>query len=116
MFQKSLHWLAAGAAFLCAIIGVRIGWLWKNNTSKNLIGEYNTHPPTLEMVTNEMLTNRESEVLTLIAMGLSNEEIAARLFVSLSTIKTHTSNIFGKLNVKRRTQAVTKAREMGLIS
>ncbi len=62
------------------------------------------------------ITPREYEVLQLIAQGLSNQEIAGRLFVSLNTIKTHTSNLFSKLNAQRRTQAVQKARAIGLLT
>lgn len=61
------------------------------------------------------LSKREHEVLTLIAAGYSNQEIAEKLFVSLNTIKTHSSNLFIKLDVKRRTQAVQKAKELGLL-
>lgn len=61
------------------------------------------------------LSKREHEVLMLIAAGYSNQEIAERLFVSLNTIKTHSSNLFLKLDVKRRTQAVQKAKELGLL-
>jgi DNA-binding CsgD family transcriptional regulator len=62
------------------------------------------------------LSKRELEVLELIAEGLSNQEIAARLFVSLNTIKTHSSRIFEKLDVKRRTQAIEKAKRLNLIA
>ena len=61
------------------------------------------------------ISSREMEVLQLMANGLSNQEIADRLFVSLHTIKTHSSNLFEKLDVKRRTQAVEKARQLHLI-
>jgi two-component system, NarL family, response regulator LiaR len=61
------------------------------------------------------ISKRELEVLTLIAEGLSNEEIAEQLFVSLNTVKTHTSSIFLKLDVKRRTQAAEKAKRLHLI-
>jgi ATP/maltotriose-dependent transcriptional regulator MalT len=61
------------------------------------------------------LSKRELEVLQLIAEGLSNGEIAERLFVSLNTIKTHTSKVFEKLDVKRRTQAIEKAKRLSLI-
>jgi two-component system, NarL family, response regulator LiaR len=61
------------------------------------------------------LSARELEVLQAMAEGLSNQEIAARLFVSLNTVKTHSSNIFGKLDVRRRTQAIETARRMKLI-
>lgn len=61
------------------------------------------------------LSQREAEVLHLMAQGLSNQEIADQLFVSLNTIKTHASKIFEKLEVKRRTQAVERGRQMGII-
>lgn len=62
------------------------------------------------------LSPRETEVLELLATGLSNAEIAAKLFVSLNTVKTHTSKLYEKFEVKRRTQAVEKARQMGIIA
>ena len=61
------------------------------------------------------ISKREHEVLELVASGLSNKEIADKLFVSLNTIKTHTSNLFLKLDVSRRTQAIQKAKELRLI-
>lgn len=61
------------------------------------------------------ISRREYEVLTLIAAGYSNQEIAEKLYVSLNTIKTHSSNLFIKLDVKRRTQAVQKAKDLGLM-
>ena len=61
------------------------------------------------------LSKRELEVLQLMAEGLSNLEIADRLFVSLNTIKTHSSRIFEKLEVQRRTQAVEIARKLSII-
>jgi DNA-binding CsgD family transcriptional regulator len=61
------------------------------------------------------ISKREYEVLELIAQGLSNQEIADRLFVSLNTIKTHSSKLFEKLDVSRRTQAVQKAKELCII-
>jgi two-component system, NarL family, response regulator LiaR len=61
------------------------------------------------------ISKREYEVLELMAQGLSNQEIAEKLFVSLNTVKTHTSNLFVKLDAKRRTQAIQKAKELGLI-
>ncbi len=61
------------------------------------------------------ISKREREVLELMAKGFSNQEIADRLFVSLNTIKTHSSNLFLKLEVSRRTQAIQKAKELCLI-
>jgi len=62
------------------------------------------------------ISPRELEVLELMAEGLSNAEIAEKLFVSLNTVKTHSSKIFEKLEVKRRTQAVETAKRMRIIS
>ena len=61
------------------------------------------------------ITQREHEILGLIAEGLSNREIAERLFVSENTVKTHSSRLFEKMSVSRRTQAVQKGKELGLI-
>jgi NarL family two-component system response regulator LiaR len=61
------------------------------------------------------ITPRELEILELIALGLSNREIAERIFVSENTVKTHSSRIFDKLNAKRRTQAVQIGKELRLI-
>lgn len=63
----------------------------------------------------EPLTEREQEVLDLIARGLSNKQIAATLFISDNTVKTHISNLFEKLGVSDRTEAVTKALRLGWI-
>jgi LuxR family maltose regulon positive regulatory protein len=63
----------------------------------------------------EPLTTREREVLHLIGAGLSNQAIAEKLIVSLNTVKKHSSNLYGKLGVRRRTQAVARAQELGLL-
>lgn len=64
----------------------------------------------------EDLTSRELEILELIKEGLSNEAIAKELFLSLGTVKWHTTNIYGKLGVRRRTEAVAQASKLKLIS
>lgn len=61
------------------------------------------------------ISKREYEVLQLIAEGMSNQEIAEKLFLSLPTVKTHSSNLFLKLNVRRRTEAIKKAKELMLL-
>jgi DNA-binding CsgD family transcriptional regulator len=61
------------------------------------------------------LTKREHEILQLIAAGLSNQEISEKIFLSIHTVKSHVSNLFAKLDVKRRTQAIQKAKEHQLI-
>jgi ATP/maltotriose-dependent transcriptional regulator MalT len=63
----------------------------------------------------EPLSERELEVLALIAAGESNGEIAARLFVSISTVKTHINNLYRKLGARSRTQAIVRARELGIL-
>jgi len=64
----------------------------------------------------EPLSERELEVLELIAQGLSNREIGQRLFIALNTVKGHNRKIYGKLQVQRRTEAIARARELGLLS
>ena len=66
-------------------------------------------------VTGMGLSPRELEVLQLMAGGCSNQEIADKLFVSLNTVKTHSSKVFEKMQVGRRTQAVEKARRLGIV-
>jgi LuxR family maltose regulon positive regulatory protein len=63
----------------------------------------------------EPLSERELEVLQLIAQGLSNREISERLFLAIDTVKGHNRKLFGKLGVQRRTEAVAHARELGLL-
>ena len=77
------------------------------------LGETHATPTTNDRLP-EPLTERELEVLALIAAGRSNKAIASTLAVSVSTVKTHINNLYGKLEVRSRTQAVAKARAMGL--
>ncbi|WLD56797.1 LuxR C-terminal-related transcriptional regulator [Salinispirillum sp. LH 10-3-1] len=75
-------------------------------------------PPNIAIQPSELpepISKREREVLQLIADGLSNQEISERLHRALSTIKGHNKSIFEKLNVQRRTEAIAKARELGLL-
>jgi NarL family two-component system response regulator LiaR len=72
--------------------------------------------PDASLIAELELSKRELEILGLLAQGHSNQEIAAKLFVSLSTVKTHNQNLFEKLDVKRRIQAVEKARKLNLIA
>jgi LuxR family maltose regulon positive regulatory protein len=75
--------------------------------------EPRTVPEVSELV--EALSERELEVLRLVAAGLSNRQIAKKLVLSLGTVKTHVHNIYGKLEVSNRVQAIERAREIGLI-
>jgi LuxR family maltose regulon positive regulatory protein len=78
------------------------------------LDRWETQAPGHDLV--EPLSERELEVLELVARGLTNREIASRLFLSLNTVKAHTRNIYGKLGVRSRTQAVAKARSLGVLS
>jgi LuxR family maltose regulon positive regulatory protein len=71
-------------------------------------------PPKIEGLM-DPISERELEILHLITAGLSNREIAEKLFISLNTVKTHTKNINSKLNVTSRTKAAARAKELGVI-
>ena len=101
---------------LVAVIFVGLGiWIGRRLTSVRVIApesEFKVGESDLKKLG---ITKREYEVLGLIALGLSNKEIADKLFVSTSTIKTHTSNLFLKLDASRRTQALQRAKELQII-
>jgi ATP/maltotriose-dependent transcriptional regulator MalT len=61
------------------------------------------------------VSERELQVLALVAASMSNKEIAGRLFVSVTTVKTHINNLYRKLDARSRIQAVARAREMGIL-
>jgi LuxR family maltose regulon positive regulatory protein len=84
-----------------------------SNPTPLRFGDYSQHSKIQNLT--EPLSERELEVLRLIADGLSNHEIADKLIIGLGTVKTHINNIFGKLDVKNRTQAVARARELNLL-
>ncbi|MCX2480564.1 LuxR C-terminal-related transcriptional regulator [Pedobacter sp. MC2016-15] len=132
MFLKVLEWrmllishayeLYAGAiAILFTGLGMWLAHKLTHPRPKTVIIEKEIFVKTDYFVFNHAevarlrLSNRELEVLQLMGDGLSNLQIADRLFLSLNTIKTHSSKIFGKLEVQRRTQAVEKARKLSII-
>jgi predicted ATPase/DNA-binding CsgD family transcriptional regulator len=84
-----------------------LGWM--------LLDELADQPPVSTQHGIESLSERELEVLRLAAEGLSNREIATHLFVTVGTVKKHLNNVFGKLGVERRTEAIARARELELI-
>ena len=117
--ERAVEIYGALIALLFAGLGI---WLGLKLTRKpELIIKEVAVPTASEFVLNEErqrelgITRRELEILELIARGLSNREIAEKLFVSENTVKTHSSRLFDKLDVKRRTQAVQVAKEKGLI-
>lgn len=95
-------------AILFMALGVFVGL--------RFVGKQKFHSVNKSKASKLKLSDRELEVLHLLSEGFSNQEIADKLFVSLNTTKTHLSNLYMKLNVSRRTQAVQKARELGVLS
>ena len=95
---------------LIAIVFFGIG-IFINNKNKNT----NPNKIDFQKIKDLGLSKREYEVLKEVASGLSNQEIADKLFVSESTIKTHVSNLLVKLNAKRRTQAIQISKDLNII-
>ena len=87
----------------------------RNYAKKLLLAFKSVVPPETKGIPGEHLSDRELEVLHFIAAGLTNQQIARKLFVSLNTIRTHTKNINSKLSVHSRTQAVARAKELGIL-
>lgn len=117
----SMEFYVTLVALLFTGIGVWVGVkLRKSNVSKTTeieVSQAETSPVAKDQLLAKVgISQREFEVLELIAEGCTNQEIADRLFISLNTVKTHSSNLFAKLDVKRRTQAVQKAKELTLLS
>ena len=118
--QHSIEIYGGLVALLFAALGI---WLGLKLTKKKevLIVKEVPVPTSLPFTLNEQrlkdlgITRRELEILELIAHGMSNREIADKLFVSENTVKTHSSRLFDKLGARRRTQAVQIGKESGLI-
>ena len=114
--EHSLEIYGGLVAAIFAALGIWLGL--KLTKTKEIVVVKEAEPVRLDPAKVEAMgiTPREHEILNLIAAGLSNREIAAKLFVSENTVKTHSSRLFDKLNAKRRTQAVQIAKEAGLIA
>jgi DNA-binding NarL/FixJ family response regulator len=106
-FPGEIYIALVGAAFLAA--GILAGWKLRPRAASGVF-ERNT-----AALASLALTRQEIRVLERLAAGQSNKEIARTLGLSPNTVKTHITNLFAKLEVKRRTQAVGKARELELI-
>jgi DNA-binding CsgD family transcriptional regulator len=104
----------AAVAVIFTAVGIYLGLKW---TKPKVVVVRDSGPFVLNVdnLKGIGLTAREHEILGLIAEGLSNREIGARLFVSENTVKTHSSRLFEKMEVNRRMQAVQKGKELGLI-
>ncbi len=101
-------------AILFAVLGV---WIGKKlgGTEKGVVTATIIKTDVNELLRARGISQREFEVLELMSKGYSNQEIADKLFISLNTVKTHTSNLFQKLDARRRTQAIEHAKRDGLI-
>ena len=123
--EHSLEIYGGLIALLFAGLGIWLGLKLTRKKEvvllKEVVREVRVPVPDEPFSVNEMqlkqlgITKRELEILELIAHGMSNREIAEKLFVSENTVKTHSSRLFDKLSAKRRTQAVQIAKENGLI-
>jgi DNA-binding CsgD family transcriptional regulator len=104
-------------AVLFCVVGIWVG-LKLTNKSKKLVVEVQGGEDWKmdESILQELgISKREYDVLELIAKGHTNQEVADKLFVSPNTVKTHLANLFAKLDVNRRTQAIQRAKELNLI-
>jgi NarL family two-component system response regulator LiaR len=120
--QHSLEIYGGIIALVFAAVGIWLGLKLTKTKETIVVKEVPVHvrvdgPFSVNATRQEQLgiTARELEILALMAAGLSNREIAEKLFVSENTVKTHSSRLFDKLNAKRRTQAVQLGKEAGLI-
>jgi ATP/maltotriose-dependent transcriptional regulator MalT len=119
-----LYGILIALIFLGAGLWLGIRFNQKNKEKYSLNDQNTEGPPKKENVItidektleNLGISKREYEVLALLETGMSNQEIADALFISQNTVKTHTSRLFEKLDVKNRTQAILKSKELRIIS
>ncbi|MFS4466638.1 response regulator transcription factor [Maribacter sp. 2210JD10-5] len=107
--DSTLEFIIASVAIIFFFIGI---YLNKKSLHKTTVPAQEVNFDKIEALE---LSKREYEVLKEVALGLSNKEIAEKLFLSESTIKTHVSNLLVKLNAKRRTQAIQIAKDFQII-
>jgi NarL family two-component system response regulator LiaR len=118
VIEHSIEIYGGLIALFFAVLGIWLGLKLTKNKETVIVKEV---PAPQFFTLNEArlrelgITRRELEILELIARGLSNREIAEKLFVSENTVKTHSSRLFDKLSARRRTQAVQLGKELGLI-
>ena len=120
VIQHSLEIYGGIVATIFAVVGIWLGRKLTRNTETVVVREVMVPAPSefvrdLDKVAALGITPRELEILELIAQGLSNKEIADKVFVSENTVKTHSSRVFDKLGARRRTQAVQMGKDLRLI-
>ena len=120
IIEHSFEIYGALIAILFAVVGIWLGNRLTTPRQKIVIKEVPV-PAAPSFILNEQkqealgITRRELEILELVAQGMSNREIAGKLYVSENTVKTHCSRAFDKLGARRRTQAVQRGKELGLL-
>jgi len=120
VIEHSIEIYSGLIAAIFAVLGIWLG-LKLTRKQETIVVKEVPVPATVPFVPNEKkreeltITPRELEILELIAQGMSNREIAEKLFVSENTVKTHSSRVFEKLGARRRTQAVQFGKEFGLL-
>ena len=120
VIEHSIEIYGGLTAATFAILGIWLGLKLSGLRQKVVVKELPLPPgepfaPDQRKREDLSITRRELEILELIAQGMSNREIASKLYVSENTVKTHASHVFDKLGAKRRTQAVQFAKEFGLL-
>ena len=118
LMRHAEEWYVGLVALLFAAVGIWAGTVWnrkKSPAAPAAIASAAAPERSKAAVLEQLgITPRELEVLEWMARGLSNQEIADRMFVSLNTVKTHASNVFAKLGAQRRTQAIQQAKALGI--
>ncbi len=117
LLHRAEEWYVGLVALLFAAVGIWAGTVWnrkKTLPAAPVAPDLTPERPKAAVLEQLGITPRELEVLEWMARGLSNQEIAAQMFVSLNTVKTHASNVFAKLGVQRRTQAIQQAKALGI--
>lgn len=118
LMRHAEEWYVGLVALLFAAVGIWAGTVWnrkKSPPAPAAIAAAAAPERSKAAVLEQLgITPRELEVLEWMARGLSNQEIADRMFVSLNTVKTHASNVFAKLGAQRRTQAIQQAKALGI--
>ena len=119
VIERSVEIYGALVAAVFAALGIWLGVKFTRREERVIVREIPVRSTAFSLNESKLaelgITPRELEILQLIAQGLSNREIAEKLFVSENTVKTHSSRLFDKLSARRRTQAVQIGKEMGLI-